>query len=119
MRPPTTGIGSPGQRTGSDNIDTANAGKAGESKAIRIGTKGTQNRTFIAGISGKTIDGTVQPVLINEKGQPGTASSASASTASLAATVERLEAQVERQRSENAHQQGQIARLREQLQRGG
>jgi len=36
--------------TGSNNIDIGNAGVAGESGAIRIGTAGTQAATFIAGI---------------------------------------------------------------------
>ena len=40
--------------TGSNNVDIANPGKAGESGTIRIGTDGTQTATFIAGISGTT-----------------------------------------------------------------
>ncbi len=36
--------------TGSNNIDIGNAGVAGESGIIRIGTAGTQTATFIAGI---------------------------------------------------------------------
>ena len=38
--------------TGDDNIDIGNEGVAGEANTIRIGTQGTQTRTFIAGISG-------------------------------------------------------------------
>ena len=38
--------------TGSNNIDIGNAGVAGEGSKIRIGTQGTQNGTFIAGIFG-------------------------------------------------------------------
>src|SRR5438128_1523465 len=45
--------------TGSNNIDIGNAGVAGESGTIRIGTGGTQTATFIAGISGATIPGGV------------------------------------------------------------
>ncbi len=85
--------------TGSNNIDIANVGKAGESKAIRIGTKGDQTRTFIAGISGKTIDGTAQPVLVNDKGQLGTASAAKAQVAPeplSAADGRRMMAEIER-----------------------
>ena len=87
--------------TGSNNIDIANDGKAGEQKVIRIGTKGDQIRTFIAGISGRTVSGTAQPVVVNAQGQLGTASAAARrSTASLEATVERLQRQVERLREQ-------------------
>ena len=41
--------------TGSGNIEIGHVGLTGESKTIRIGTRGTQNSTFIAGISGVTI----------------------------------------------------------------
>src|SRR4029077_10265879 len=43
--------------TGNNNIDIGNAGNAGESKAIRIGTVGTQSATFIAGINGVAVTG--------------------------------------------------------------
>jgi trimeric autotransporter adhesin len=62
--------------TGSDNVDIANSGVAGESAVIRIGTKGTQKKAFLAGVSGKSISGTTAPVLINGQGQLGTASAA-------------------------------------------
>ena len=96
--------------TGSQNIDIANVGKAGESGTIRIGTNGTQAATFIAGISGTTLGGAAQPVVVKSNGQLGTAAARSADP--LDATVRRLVAQVEQQ-------QGQIDRLREQLKRGG
>ena len=57
--------------TGSNNIDLGNAGVAGESNRIRIGTKGTQQATFIAGISGKTVAGGVG-VIIDTSGHLGT-----------------------------------------------
>jgi hypothetical protein len=38
--------------TGSNNIDIGNAGVADEAAKSRIGKQGTQNGTFIAGISG-------------------------------------------------------------------
>jgi hypothetical protein len=41
--------------TGNNNIDIGNRGVAGESNTIRIGTQGTQNATFIAGISGNAV----------------------------------------------------------------
>src|SRR5437899_1174486 len=37
--------------TGSNNIEIGNLGVAGEANTTRIGTSGTQTRTFIAGIS--------------------------------------------------------------------
>jgi hypothetical protein len=43
--------------TGNDNIDVGNAGVAGESGIMRIGTAGTQTATFIAGITGTPITG--------------------------------------------------------------
>ena len=57
--------------TGSDNIDIGNAGVAGESSTIRIGTVGTHANTFIAGISGVTVAGGVG-VIIDSSGHLGT-----------------------------------------------
>ena len=60
--------------TGSDNIDIGNPGVAGEANTIRIGTTGTQNQTFIAGISGMTVPGGVG-VIIDSNGHLGTVTS--------------------------------------------
>jgi len=60
--------------TGSNNIDIGAPGTAGESNTIRIGKSGTQQKTFIAGISGKTVAISV-PVFINTNGQLGTVQS--------------------------------------------
>jgi hypothetical protein len=57
--------------TGSNNIDIGNSGVAGESKTIRIGTAGTQRKTFIAGISGATVASGVG-VIVGSNGQLGT-----------------------------------------------
>jgi hypothetical protein len=57
--------------TGSNNIDIANPGVAGESSTIRIGTSG-HHATYIAGISGVTITGGA-PVVIDASGHLGTA----------------------------------------------
>jgi Chaperone of endosialidase len=57
--------------TGSNDIDIGNAGIAGESDTIRIGTKDLHKSTFIAGIAGKTIRNGVG-VIINASGQLGT-----------------------------------------------
>jgi len=101
--------------TGSDNIDIGNQGQnAGESKVIRIGTKGNQNRTFIAGISGRTVSGTGTPVVVNALGQLGTASAAkpAASKATTDRRLARMEAEIKRQ-------QRQIGRLQREVRTNG
>jgi trimeric autotransporter adhesin len=61
--------------TGSNNIDIGNAGVAGESNRIRIGTAGIQTKTFIAGIRGVTTQNAdAIPVMIDSAGQLGTMS---------------------------------------------
>ena len=57
--------------TGSGNIDIGNRGIAGESRNIRIGTKGSQTNTFIVGISGVTVAGGVG-VIVDTNGHLGT-----------------------------------------------
>jgi hypothetical protein len=57
--------------TGGNNIDIGNAGVAGESGKIRIGTKGTHKNTFIAGISGVTVANGVG-VIVDTNGHLGT-----------------------------------------------
>jgi hypothetical protein len=59
--------------TGDNNIDIGNPGVAGEANTIRIGTRGTQTKTFIAGINGAGVTGVA--VKINAAGQLGTAPS--------------------------------------------
>src|SRR5439155_18009650 len=54
---------------GNNNIDVGNGGVAGESNTIRIGTQGTQTKTFVAGISGTGVSGTA--VKINSSGRLG------------------------------------------------
>jgi hypothetical protein len=58
---------------GKNNIDIANAGKAGESAKIRIGNSAHKN-AFIAGIRGVTVAGGVS-VVIDTDGQLGTVTS--------------------------------------------
>src|SRR5205814_4738632 len=58
--------------TGSNNIDIGHAGVAGESAKIRIGTQGTQNGIFIAGIYNVSEGGMIKPVYINSTGRLGT-----------------------------------------------
>jgi hypothetical protein len=88
--------------TGSNNVDIAHPGVAGESGTIRIGTA-NQTRAFMAGVSGTTLGGSTQQVVVRSNGQLGTAP-----TASLSETVDRLIAQLKRQ-------QRQIDRLRERV----
>jgi hypothetical protein len=61
--------------TGGNNIYIGNQGPSVEAGTIRIGTGGTQTKTFIAGISGVTTALTAVPVLVDSNGQLGTASS--------------------------------------------
>ena len=93
--------------TGSNNIDVANAGKAGESGTIRIGTDGTQTATYIAGISGTALSGATQPVVVKSNGQLGVAPAASAKAHAakplsaadgrrMMAEIERLKARVQK-----------------------
>ena len=79
----TTGTGNVavGQRAGSlqtsgdNNIYLANnVGVAGENGQIKIGTVGTHNDTFIAGIHGNSSDGGIA-VLVNSNGALGTMTS--------------------------------------------
>ena len=57
--------------TGNFNINIGNAGVAGESRAIRIGTTGTHAKTSIAGISGATVPEGVG-VIVGANGKLGT-----------------------------------------------
>jgi hypothetical protein len=55
---------------GDNNIDIGNVGVADEGNTIRIGTQGTQTKTFIAGISDAPIGG--MEVRVNQNGRLGT-----------------------------------------------
>ena len=57
--------------TGDRNIDIGNQGVAGEDHTMRIGSDGSQTRTFIAGIRGVLTENSV-PVVIDPAGQLGT-----------------------------------------------
>lgn len=57
--------------TGDNNINIGNAGAAAESNTIRIGTQGTQTSTYIAGISGRTLDTGIPVVVDSNTGQLG------------------------------------------------
>ena len=57
--------------TGNYNIDIGNVGVAAESNTIRIGKVGTQQATYIAGISGKAVAGGVG-VMVDGNGHLGT-----------------------------------------------
>ncbi len=60
--------------TGSDNIEIGNRGTSSDTGTIRIGTDGSQQATYIAGINGVTATGGVA-VFINAQGQLGTLTS--------------------------------------------
>jgi hypothetical protein len=60
----------------SNNIHIGSVGSSGDSGAIRIGTSGTQNSFFVAGVSGVTTgDNDAIPLLVDSNGQLGTVSS--------------------------------------------
>ena len=60
--------------TGSDNIEVGNLGAAADNKVIKIGTEGTQKKTFIAGIYSNTaVSGLA--VVIGSNGELGAVSS--------------------------------------------
>lgn len=59
---------------GSDNIDIGNRGTAGDARTIRIGQKGLQVATYVAGISGVTVAGGVG-VVVDSTGRLGTVTS--------------------------------------------
>ena len=59
---------------GANNIEIGNQGTSRDSEIIRLGTVGTQKKTFIAGISGTTVSNGVA-VIVNTKGQLGIATS--------------------------------------------
>ena len=59
--------------TGSNNIDIGAPGDGGDSQTIRIGSQGLQNSTFIAGIFGNPMVGSV--VVVNQIGKLGVTTS--------------------------------------------
>jgi hypothetical protein len=60
----------------SNNIDIGNLGSVNDSGAIRIGTAGTQNSFFVAGVRGITTgNNDAVPLVIDSNGQLGTVSS--------------------------------------------
>jgi hypothetical protein len=99
--------------TGSNNIDIYDAGLAGESNTIRIGTAGTQTATFIAGINGVAVAGT--PVVVSASGQLGVAPAGSPLSANellkQQRVVQELKATTERQAARIVLQEGQIKTL--------
>lgn len=61
---------------GSSNIFIGNSGAAADTETIKIGTVGTQTRTFIAGINGGVLDpATDIPVYVDAFGKVGTTAS--------------------------------------------
>jgi hypothetical protein len=57
--------------TGDNNIDIGNQGVAAESNTIRIGTAGTQTKTFIAGITGAVVANPLTVQVNSATGQLG------------------------------------------------
>ena len=89
---------------------------AKESGKIRIGTTGKQTATFLAGVNGVAIPGTVKTVVINANGQLGTAKAASASATAAAAGGSRrcqaLRRKVDAQASQLRELKAEVAQMR-------
>jgi len=60
--------------TGDHNIEIGNPGATGDAATIRLGTQGTQTKTYVAGIFGATAARSV-PVYVTSNGQLGTLTS--------------------------------------------
>jgi hypothetical protein len=57
--------------TGNNNIEIGSPGAAAEDSTIHVGTQGTQDTTFIAGISGTALTGMPAAVFVSSTGQLG------------------------------------------------
>jgi len=78
--------------TGSNNIEIGHTGgSASESNTIRIGTRGTQTATYIAGIRGVAL-GALQQVGVNAQGQLGVRGSAARFKEAIKPIAEQSEA---------------------------
>jgi hypothetical protein len=94
--------------TGSNNIDIANKGVAGEAGKIRIGTLGTQTAAFLAGVSGVTIPGPTKTVVINASGQLGIAPAGTA----VSTTPDKTAGRARHQQHEIDQLKREVAQLR-------
>jgi hypothetical protein len=109
--------------TGANNIDISNPGVAGDAGQIRIGTQGSQQAAFIAGVTGTTLPESGLPVLIDADGQLGTASpgpsgaqahgtaQALGSSRTLGLRLTRTAAQVDQQKIEIGALQARVAQI--------
>src|SRR5204862_442513 len=79
--------------TGSDNIDIANPGIAGEAGTIRIGTPAKQSAAFLAGVYGKAVGATSKAVVVNPNWRLATAPAPAAPPKSPPQRLGRLRAQ--------------------------
>jgi len=102
--------------TGANNVDIGNVGRADEAGTIRIGNSNKQTTAFIAGISGTTLGGATQPVVVKSNGQLGVVPAASAKASAAkplsAAAGRRLLVTVKRQQRQIARQAKEIQALR-------
>jgi len=104
--------------SGSNNVDIASPGVAGESGKIRIGTAANQTAVYLAGVWNKTISGPTKALVVNSAGRLGTAPKPAAPLSAKSQTLSRLRAQNARQSTELRQMRGAIQRLREQVQNG-
>jgi hypothetical protein len=95
--------------TGSNNVDVANSGVAGDTGRIRIGTASAQSQAFLAGVFGVVPPGATKAVVVNSSGQLGTATLASGAPAP---SVSRLQVQLRTERRRVDQLAAQLEQLR-------
>jgi len=97
------GLGAGSSYTGSEsnNIVLAHLGTSGDSGVIRIGTSGTQNSCYIAGINGVATNLDAVPVLVDSNGQLVTISSSLRYKKNIQDTLEQAIIKLMQQAEEN------------------
>jgi hypothetical protein len=98
--------------TGNNNIDVGHNGVAADNNTIRIGTKGTQMKTFIAGISGVEVTG--DSVCVNSDGQLGVCPMAVSNDAKGKVYIARYEAVIRQLQKQQKQIEKLTAKLKEQ-----
>jgi hypothetical protein len=94
--------------TGDNNIDIGNKGLARESKAIRIGTQGTQTATYMAGIYEEKVGEKHCSVLVDSDGRLGCGSSKAADTSMLLNELQKQAAQMASMRASMRRQAAEL-----------
>jgi len=105
--------------TGSNNVDIANPGVAGESGTIRIGTAANQTATYLAGVWNKTIGGPTKAVVVNKSGRLGTAPAPAAPLTGQSQKLARLRTENQRQNDELQQLRSAVQGLRKEVRTSG